>query len=404
MMPGMDLLSLRTLIAGSVLVDVEACRRELEHVRRGRGMFDAREVEVLARLDELTVDAPAIFPEDELAKAAKSSLTKAVKIRNRKDACEQVPELGAALADGATTGDRVDVLANATVGLQPDELARVAAQGQVIAEMAATGAQRQYRETVERIVGQARDDDGLDRLATQRRASRLRWWTDTHGMWNLSGKFDPVRGIELEGRLRNTVEALFHDKTPDDAPADPLERQDFLAAEALLAICQGNATGSGVADVTVLIDERTFLDGRRHAGSVVDAGLGRFGLPIETVRRWACIGSVTPVVVGADGVRLYLGRETRLANRAQRRALRVFYRTCALCDVPFEHTQIHHITYYGLQQGLTDIDNLAPLCSRHHHLMHEGGWKLHLAGDRTLTVTRPDGTTTIHGPPQLRAA
>ncbi|HEY4608040.1 MAG TPA: DUF222 domain-containing protein [Ilumatobacteraceae bacterium] len=399
----MDFSSVRTLIAGTVLVDVEACRRELGQVRGVRGLLDAREVEVLARLDELTVEAPAIFPEDELAKAAKSSLTKAVKVRNRKDTCSRVPELAAALAEGATTGDRVDVLANATVGLNPDELARVAAHGPVIAEMAANGTPRQYRETVERIVGQARDDDGLDRLARQRRATRLRWWTDPHGMWNLSGKFDPVRGMELEGRLRNTVEALFHDTTPDDAPADPLERQDFLAAEALLAICEGNATGSGVADVTVLIDERTFLDGHRHDDSVVDAGLGRFGLPIETVRRWACIGSVTPVVVGADGVRLYLGRETRLANRAQRRALRAMYRTCALCDVPFEHTQIHHVTTYALEHGLTDIDNLVPLCRRHHHLAHEGAWKLHLAADRTLTITKPDGTTN-RAPPRAHAA
>src|SRR3954447_8176035 len=400
----MNVSSVRSLVAGTVLVDVEACRRELEGVRGVRGILDAREVEVLARLDELTVDAPAIFPKDELAKAAKSSLNKAVKIRHRKDTCSRVPELAAALAEGATTGDRVDVLANATVGLKPDELARVAAQGRVIAEMAANGTQRQYRETVERIVGQARDDDGLERLARQRRAARLRWWTDAHGMWNLSGKFDPVRGIELEGRLRNVVESLFHDKIPDDAPGDPLERQDFLAAEALLAITEGKITGSGVPDVTVLIDERTFLDGHRHCGSVVDAGLGRFALPVETVRRWACIGNVTPVIVAADGVRLYLGRETRLANRAQRRALRAMYRTCALCDTPFEHTQIHHVTTYGHEQGLTDIDNLAPLCRRHHHLAHEGGWKLHLAADRTLTITKPDGTITIHAPPRARAA
>jgi len=401
----MDVSSLRSIIAGSVLVDVDACRRELEHVRVVRGLADAREVEVLARLDELAIEAPAIFPENELAAAAKSSLTNGLKIRHRKEACEHVPEVGAALADGATTGERVDVLANATAGLKPAELERVAEQGAVIADSAINATPRQYRETIDRIVGQARLDDGLERLARQRRASRLRYWTGADGMWNLAGRFDPVRGVELEGRLRNTIEALFHDKSPDDAPTEPVERQQFLAAEALVAIFESKASASGlVADVTVIIDFKTLVEGHQHPLSIIDAGLGRFGLPVETVRRWACIGSVTPVVVGADGVRLYLGRETRLANRAQRRALRVMYRTCALCDVPFEHTQIHHITYYGLQQGLTDIDNLAPLCSRHHHLMHEGGWKLHLAADRTLTVTRPDGTTTIHGPPQLRAA
>jgi len=400
----MDVSQLRTLIAGTALVDVDACRRELEHLRVLRGLSDAREVEVLSRLDELTVDGAAIFPEDELAKAAKSSLTKGVKIRHRKEACEHVPELGAALADGSTTGHRVDVLANATAGLKPAELDRVAEHGALIAESAINCTERQYRETIERIVGRARDDDGLERLARQRTASRLRWWTDPYGMWNLSGKLDPVRGGELEGRLRNTVEALFHDKTPDDAPSDPLERQDFLAAEALIAITEGKAIGSGVPDVTVLIDQQTFLDGHRHDHSVIDAGLGRFGLPVETVRRWACIGTVTPVVVAADGVRIYLGRETRLANRAQRRALRVLYRTCALCDTPFEHTQAHHVNYYGLQQGLTDIDNLVPLCGRHHHLVHEGGWKLHLAADRTLTITRPDGHISIHDPPRAGAA
>jgi len=237
--------------------------------------------------------------------------------------------------------------ANAIAGLRPAELERVAHHGAVIADSAKNATTRQYRETIDRIVGQAR---------------------------------------------------------LDDAPTDPVERQQFLAADALVAIFDGNCGGSGAPDVTVLIDLKSLAEGHRHEQSIIDAGLGRFGLPVETVRRWACIGSVTPVVVGADGVRLYLGRETRLANRAQRRALRVMYRTCALCDVPFEHTQIHHITYYGLELGLTDIDNLAPLCSRHHHLVHEGGWKLHLAEDRTLTVRRPDGTTTIHGPPRSRAA
>ena len=400
----MDFAAVCSIIGGAPLTDLAACRAELEHVHGVRGVLDAREVEILARLDELTVEVPSMLPEDELAKAAKWSLSKAGKIRGRKRACEQVPELAAALANGSTTGERVDVLAKATAGLKPHEMDKVAEQGAVIAAVAADGSDRRYRETIERIVGRARDDDGLDRLARQRRATRLRWWTSGDGMWNLAGKFDSVRGTELEGRLRNTLEALFRDGIPDEARIDPAERHEFLAAQALIAIIEGKAPGSGVPDVTVLIDEATLLAGHRHEHTILDAGLGRFGLPIETVRRWACIGTVTPVVVGADGVRMFLGRETRLANRAQRRALRVLYRTCALCDVPFEHTQAHHVTWYGLEQGLTDIDNLVPLCAWHHHLAHEGGWRLHLAADRALTVTRPDGNITIHGPPRVQAA
>ncbi len=409
----MDVGVLRRTIRETALVDVVACRRELEQIRCGRGLLDAREVEVLGRLDELTADAPTMMPEDEVAKAAKSSLAAAGKVRTRRKACAAVPELGDALANGDVTGDRVDAFAKAASGLTSQELARVARQGSLIAASAANLSDREFRQTLERVVGSARNDDGRDLLARQRRATRLRWWHGRDGMWNLSGSFDPVRGTELEGRLRNTIEALFHRDTVDDAPVDPIERQDHLAALALLAITTTAGTsGSGssaapssaVADVTVIIDAKTLIEGRRHQDSVVDAGLGRFGLPVETIRRWACLGTVTPVVVAHDGVRLYLGRETRLANRAQRRALRVLYRTCALCDTPFEHTQAHHVSWYGRHHGATDIDNLLPLCGRHHHLVHEGGWHLHLAPDRTLTVVRPGGHTSSHAPPTAKAA
>ena len=399
----MQLSAVLSLIDADPLADVAACRRELEHVRAVRGAVDARELKVLGRLDELASESP-IFPEEEVAKAAKSSLSRATRVRARKKACDDVPAVGDALAKGDTTGDRVDALAKATAGMTADELARMAEHGAQIADAAANASDRAYRELLERIAGKARENDGLDRLERQRRACRLRWSTGADGMWRLSGAFDPVQGTEMEGRLRNVIEGLFHGNVPEVAPVDPFERQEYLAALALMSIFDGTATASGVPDVTVVIDAETLLNGCRHDRSIVDAGLGRFGLPIETVRRWACVGTVTPVVVGDDGVRLFLGRETRLANRAQRRALRVLYRTCALCDVPFEHTQAHHVSWFGLQQGLTDIDNLVPLCSQHHHRVHEGGWQLHLAPDRTLTVVRPGGVTSAHGPPRARAA
>ena len=283
----MDLAAVRPLLFGTVLTDVGVCRAELEALRVVRGWADAREVEVLGRLDELAAEQPSVFPEDEVAKASRTSLGKASRVRSRKKACDDVPELADALSNGDTTGERVDAFAKATCGLSAEELAKVAEQGALIAAAAANASERQYRETPERIVGRAKDDDGLGQLARQRAATRLRWWNGADGMWNLAGSFDAVRGTELEGRIRNMVETLFHDSSPDDAPRDPLERQDHLAALALLAISEGKGA-SGMPQVTVLIDEQTLVSGCRHEHSVVDAGLGRFGLPVETVRRWAC--------------------------------------------------------------------------------------------------------------------
>ena len=102
---------------------------------------------------------------------------------------------------------------------------------------------------------------------------------------------------------------------------------------------------------------------------------------------------MTAVFVDAARNPLDVGRTVRHANRAQRRALRAIYRTCAFgdCDVRFDRCEIHHIIPWELG-GVTDLDNLIPICSRHHHVVHEGGWALELAADRTLTIRQPDGT------------
>jgi hypothetical protein len=125
----MDLSALHEHITRDALADVAACRRELEHIRRARGLLDAREVHLLGRLDGLTAEQPSVFPEGEVADAAKAGLGLGTKVRDRKKVCDLVPELGEALAAGSTTGDRVDTVAKATSGLTAAEREAVAEQG-----------------------------------------------------------------------------------------------------------------------------------------------------------------------------------------------------------------------------------------------------------------------------------
>jgi hypothetical protein len=50
------------------------------------------------------------------------------------------------------------------------------------------------------------------------------------------------------------------------------------------------------------------------------------------------------------------------------------------------------------------MNNLIPLCTRHHHTAHEGGWQLTLhPKTRELTITYPDGSIQTTGPPRARA-
>ena len=95
-----------------------------------------------------------------------------------------------------------------------------------------------------------------------------------------------------------------------------------------------------------------------------------------------------PVVLDGRSVPIDVGRSKRLATVHQRRALEAIHPTCAIpdCEVIFDHCNVHHIDYWE-NGGATDLNNMIPLCSRHHHAAHEGGWKLQLDSEtRELTI------------------
>ena len=173
--------------------------------------------------------------------------------------------------------------------------------------------------------------------------------------------------------------------------AGPLETDQAIEAE-LRRIEQR------VPEISVLTDISVLIDGL-HACGLHETEDG-IVLPVSTIRRLCCDAEIIPTVLDGNGVPLDVGRSKRTINRAQRRALRAMHRTCINpdCNVPFSQTKAHHIRWWVRDNGPTDISNLAPLCERCHHLVHEGGWTLTMTPDRIATWTRPDGTIHHTGP------
>ncbi len=116
-------------------------------------------------------------------------------------------------------------------------------------------------------------------------------------------------------------------------------------------------------------------------------------VPTATIRRLACEGTVCPIIIGEDGNPLSMGREIRLFNRKQRRALRVRDGHCVFagCTVGAEHCIAHHLVHWE-HNGPTHIDNGALVCRFHHRLLHEGGFGLARDEHGRFVTTRPDGT------------
>jgi hypothetical protein len=107
-----------------------------------------------------------------------------------------------------------------------------------------------------------------------------------------------------------------------------------------------------------------------------------------------CDPAIVALIIDTLGVPLDLGRTTRLANRAQRRALAHRDGGCVFpgCDMPVTWCDAHHVTPWQTG-GTTDIAHLALLCRYHHGVTHRHGWTMTTHPDQTFTWTTPHGHT-----------
>ena len=411
--------------------DKNAVLAFLGQLQGWRGMLDAVEINAARRLDELSVTAPA-----DLAAATQRHCRSGNTVFNRATTLVAIPALAEPLRAGTIHGAHVDTVAAVMRTVREEHVAQFAEQLPKLIEEAVHS--RANPDELARLLTKTaralENDDGVTRFEQQRRDTTLRTWTDSrNGMFRISGSFDPLSGALLNGRLNAAVAALFAERTPSTCPTDPGRKQDHLRALGLLRLTAGSLGGFqgaaeniepddewsaftrnssprfGRPEIVVVLDARDASVEANGGRPVLDWGIPVV-LPACALEKLFQRADAHPVIVRNGAVlhapgELNLGRTTRLANRAQRRALRGLYATCAVdgCAVTFDHCQPHHVTYWE-NGGRTDLNNLLPLCSRHHHLVHEGGWTLTLGPDRTVAIVYPDGTIQTTGPPLHRQA
>ena len=373
-------------------------------VREVQAWVDAQHAALVAKL------STAGFPEAAIARAGKTSIGAANKSTQRAATLTSTPKLAETLGDGQTTAAHVDAVTRAAAQLPLTQRGELFERADALAAAAAASTVEQFARRITLEARRIQADDGLDRLARQRRNVRVSSWVDGEEMWNLRGQFDPVTGVRLASKLAATVEALFAEAVPQGCPDDPVEKQKFLTGHALIALIDGTAgvARSGRAEYVVVVDADA------DPATCGPGPVAEWPIPVEIPARvlaeLAGDADVHAVVV-RNGVVLYapgelnLGRTTRLANRAQRRALRGLYRGCAIpgCSVAYDRCKLHHIIWWR-HGGATDLDNLLPLCSKHHGKIHHDGWVIELGPHRELTLRLPDGTIHNTGPPSRRTA
>ena len=327
---------------------------------------------------------------------------------------------------GHVTADELHRLLAASADDTIDGFKQRVAGYQLLAEQRA-GINRAERQQAKSKLTLSDADDGMKKLTAELDPARHavvvnaldelvdQHWRDPHrppGTYELpklrADALFTMAQRSIEGRLPTAPDAAHHE-TPSERTAESSKHGSSTGPNhssttgstsgSTTGASTGSSTGSaagsaagstrtGRAQVVVLIDHQTIVDGLLREGSRCELADGTPISP-ETARRLACEAGIIPAVLGTHGEPLDVGRRKRLATAAQRVALRLRSPTCEFpgCTVPHEWTKAHHINPWK-PGGLTDLESLVALCTKHHGLVHEGGW----------TIQRTAGVTIFHTP------
>jgi hypothetical protein len=287
-------------------------------------------------------------------------------------ALKTLPAIGSAFADGRLSYSKVRALTRVANRSNEDELVCFA-----------------LRTTAARVEKRCRElRCGTEQSVVE--ANRA------HAGRSLNVYRDSVRGT-----LRITVELPLEsgeliDKALDRAreasaasgPEFAGESWSAQQADALVAMARGYLTGQSEASagtsenyqVTVHVDRAALAEGH-----------GRAGLPIESVRRLACDAETVVIVEDDQGQPLSVGRKTRTVPTAIKRALWARDRGCRFPGCGRRRfVDAHHIRHWSAG-GETCLGNLLLLCTRHHRLVHEGGFRIEKDYQDRWFFKRPDG-------------
>ena len=299
-------------------------------------------------------------------------------------ALAELPRLSAALEHGEVSFSKVRAVTRVATPDNEAELLALARHG--------TAAQvekivRGYRGV---LAAQAAGAD------EQRQASRgIELWTDEAGMVVIRGRLLPEQGAVLrraleraEARLAAPAEEGTANVTAVTSKASAAQRRaDALAlvAESALSHELERGTDADLVQVVLHVDAEAMADPAAPGQCCFEGG-GE--VSAQTARRLSCDASTVTMRHAADHSVLDVGRKRRTIPPAIRRALRGRDPACRFpgcSNTRYLHG--HHIEHWA-DGGETSLDNIVQLCSAHHRLVHEGGFRI-LRREGELTFLRP---------------
>ena len=288
-----------------------------------------------------------------------------------------MPKVKEKFATGDITPGHVNALANAAEKVGP---------GAVDAdETLLEAADRMLPDTFGRHARKWSDEKlierGVDPLERQRRAREAKMYVEKDtGLGVVKAKlprpqYEQVRQAVDNHYLHHLRQDGAHGRDPDEVRTPQHRLADVIfelftnrsafSGEFLTDTVGTNAGVKAKASTQVIITAQAgAIDGTNPNGKIEMIGVGP--VPRRILTTLTPDTELAGMIYDRSGWVLWLGRNQRLGNAAQRLAVAVRDGGCFECGAPMHRCELHHMREWRRDRGPTDIDNLVAVCRRHH--------------------------------------
>lgn len=242
---------------------------------------------------------------------------------------------------------------------------------------------------VERIVRAWRKidlDAEKEHANDQQARAELSTYVDEDGMVVVRGKLPPDMGGVFLKALEAASDVVYKSNADLSYGQQRAEAMKLMAEAALNAELDSGKS-SDRYQVVVHVDQAVLEDPEQPGQSAMEGGIG---VSAETSRRLWCDASTVEMTHDDSGTILDVGRKTRKITPAIRRALDARDPTCVWPGCHSRYVQAHHLEFWA-NGGKTKLDNLCNLCHFHHHLVHDGDYRVEMLANGEFRFTHPRG-------------
>ena len=333
-------------------------------------------------------------PAEVLRQGARMPTRESKRLAKMAKQLSEMPKVKERFATGEITPGHVNALANAAEKVGPETVEA----DENLLEAADQMLPDTFNRHARKWSDQKLIEQGLDPLERQRRAREAKLWVEKDtGLGVVMAKLPRPQFEQLRQAIDNHYLHHLRQDGADGRDPDEIRTPKQRLADVVFELFTNRSALTGefithqvgikakASTQLIITAERGVIDGTNPNGKVEIIGVGP--VPRQILQTLTPDTELAGMIFDRQGRALWLGRNQRLGNAAQRLAVAVRDGGCFECGAPMHRCELHHMKEWHRDNGPTNIDNLVAVC-RHHH-----NW---LETENLVVRRTPNGYQTQH--------